>query len=56
MAWRAFLKTVEDFSGSKAIFEIQSLSSYGKVFNPKISAKFLVELRFYCLAFKTNEN
>ena len=53
---RAFLKTPEDFSGKKAIFEIQFLSSRGEVFNPKTSAKFLVELRFYCLAFKTNEN
>ena len=54
--WRAFLETPEEFSGPKVIFEIQSLSSCGEVFNPKISAKFLDELRFYCLAFKTNEN
>ena len=53
---QVFLKTPEGFSGLKAIFEIQSLSSRGEVFNLKTKAKFLVELTFYCLAFKTNEN
>ena len=42
---RAFLKTPEDFSGPKAIFEIQSLSIRSKVFSPKTSAKFLVDLK-----------
>ena len=54
--WRAFLKTPEDFSGPKAIFEIQFLSIRDEVFSPKTSAKFLVDLKFYCSAFKTNEN
>ena len=53
---RALLKTPEDFSGPKAIFEIRSLLIRDEVFSPKTSAKFLVDLRFYCLAFKTNEN
>ena len=41
--WRAFLKTPEDFSGPKAIFEIQSLSIRDEVLSPKTSAKFLVD-------------
>ena len=53
---RAFLKTLEDFSCPKAIFEIQSLSIRDKVLSPKTSAKFLVDLRFDCLPFKMNEN
>ena len=53
---RAFFKTPEDFSGPKAIFEIQSLSIRSKVFSPKTSAKFLIYLRCFHLAFKTNEN
>ena len=51
-AWRAFLKTPEDFSGLKAIFEIQSLSIRSKVFSPKTSAKFLVDLNFFRLVSK----
>ena len=54
-ARRAFLKTPEDFSGPKAIFENQSLSIRSKVFSPKTSAKFFVDLRFFCLAFTTNK-
>ena len=54
--WRAFLKTTEDFSGPKAIFEIQSLLIQSNVFSPKTSAKFLLDLRSFRLAFKTNEN
>ena len=56
LARRAFLKTPEDFSGPKAIFEIQTLSIRGEDFSPETSAKFLVDLRFFRLAFKTNEN
>ena len=49
-------KTPEDFSGPKANFEIQFLSSGVEVFSSKTSAKFLVNVGFYCFAFKTNEN
>ena len=41
--WHAFLETLEDFPGPKAIFEIQSLSISDEVFSPKISANFLVD-------------
>ena len=37
-------------------FEIQSLSIRGDVFGSKTSAKFLLDLRFFGSAFKTNEN
>ena len=55
-SWHAFLETPEDFPGPKAIFESQSLSIGDEVFSPKTSAKFLVDLRFFLLVFKTNEN
>ena len=48
---RAFLKTPEGFSGTKVIFETRSLLRGGEVFSPKTSAKWLVDLRFYCSAF-----
>ena len=56
LTWRALLKTPEDFSGPKSSFEIQSLSRRGEFFEPKTSAKFPFDLRFYCLTFKANEN
>ena len=56
MTGRALLKTPEDFSGPKAIFEIQFLSSGIEVFSSKTSAKFLINVGFSCFAFKTNEN
>ena len=49
-------KHQKTFRARKAIFEIQSLSIRDKVLSPKTSANFLVGLRFYCLAFKRNEN
>ena len=56
----SFKKTLacvsQDFSGPKAIFEIQYFSIRDEDFNLKTNANFLVDLRFYCLAFKTNEN
>ena len=42
--------------GPERDFEIQSLSFRSKVFSPKTSAKFFVDLRFFRLAFETNEN
>ena len=52
----AFLKTPEDFFGPKAIYEIQFLSRGVEVLSSKTSAKFLVNVGFYCFAFKTNQN
>ena len=50
MARCAFLITPEDVLDPKANFEIQSLQAAEKYFWRKTSAKFLVDLRFYCLA------
>ena len=56
-SFQAFIsQNTRKLSDPKAVFEIQTLSIRSKVFSPKTKAKFLVDLRFFRLAFKTNEN